>query len=121
MAQTENQLRASQAVAAWLAERERNNSWLVAATGADPATIGDFLSGSRWPKLGNQGKIEKAIGWDAGTLNAVSRGGPTPDVTLDQYVAAPGELEDESVSNADILKAIREMRADIAELKRGRA
>lgn len=81
MAQTKDQLRASDAVAAWMAHREWNNAQLVAATGADAGTVGDFLNGKRWPKTGTQGKIEKALGWAPGTLRAIALGGPAPDVT----------------------------------------
>ena len=80
MAQNRNQQRAAQAVAAWMAHQEWNNTQLVAETGADPGTIGDFLNGKRWPKIGTQGKIEKALGWAPGTLRAISTGGPTPDL-----------------------------------------
>jgi hypothetical protein len=79
MAQTKNQQRAAHAVAAWMAHLEWNNTQLVAATGSDPGTIGDFLNGKRWPKIGTQGKIERALGWPAGTLRAIAAGGAAPD------------------------------------------
>src|SRR5690349_19103974 len=79
MAQTKNQQRAAHAVAAWMAHLEWNNTQLVAATGADPGTVGDFLNGKRWPKLGTQGKIERALEWPAGTLRAIAAGGPAPE------------------------------------------
>ena len=81
MAQTKNQQRAAHAVAAWMAQQEWNNTQLVAETGADPGTIGDFLNGKRWPKIGTQGRIEKALGWTPGTLRAIATGGPAPDLT----------------------------------------
>jgi hypothetical protein len=79
MAQTKNQQRAAHAVAAWMAHLEWNNTQLVAATGADPGTVGDFLNGKRWPKIGTQGKIERALGWPAGTLRSIASGGAAPD------------------------------------------
>lgn len=79
MAQTSNQQRAAQAVAAAMAHLEWNNTQLVAATGADPGTIGDFLNGKRWPKIGTQGKIERALGWAPGTLRLIASGGPAPE------------------------------------------
>lgn len=79
MAQTKNQQRAADAVAARMAHLEWNNTQLVAATKADPGTIGDFLNGKRWPKLGTQGKIERALDWPAGTLRMIAAGGPAPD------------------------------------------
>lgn len=79
MAQTKNQERAARAVAARMAYLEWNNAQLVAATGSDPGTIGDFLNGKRWPKIGTQGKIERALGWSPGTLRDIAAGGPAPD------------------------------------------
>jgi len=95
MAQTSNQQRAAQAVAAWMAHLEWNNTQLVAATGADPGTIGDFLNGKRWPKLGTQGKIERALGWAAGTLRAIAAGGAAPDPA----VLVGGQREDQFSSD----------------------
>ena len=80
MAQTESQRNASDAVAAWLAKNRRNPAWLVHATGADPGTIGDFLNGQRWPKLGTQGKIEHALGWPAGTIRLIGNGAAAPPI-----------------------------------------
>ena len=78
VAQTEAQRRASLAVTAWLAGHERNTAWLVRQTKADPGTIGDFLNGQRWPKYGTQGRIEKALGWEPGTLTAIADGADPP-------------------------------------------
>jgi hypothetical protein len=91
MAQTKNQQRAAHAVAAWMAHLEWNNTQLVAATGADPGTIGDFLNGKRWPKIGTQGKIERALEWPAGTLRTIAAGGPAPDPA----VTVGGHREDQ--------------------------
>lgn len=90
MAQTQAQRRASDAVAAWLARHHRNPAWLVTATKADPGTIGDFLNGTRWPKLGTQGRIEDAVGWPAGTIRQIGNGGDVPDFP-DESVGADDE------------------------------
>jgi hypothetical protein len=95
MAQTKNQQRAAHAVAAWMAHLEWNNTQLVAATGADPGTIGDFLNGKRWPKIGTQGKIEHALGWAPGTLRTIASGGPEPDPTA----PVGGRLHDQDESD----------------------
>lgn len=121
MAQNDNQRRAAQSVAAWLAAHHKNPAWLVDQTGADPGTVGDFLNGHRWPKLGTQGKIEAAIGWAPGTLRAVGNGDPAPDVTPvseDAYVAAPGDVTTGTATLDDVMRAIQEMRRDLDELKR---
>lgn len=77
--QSSAQKRASDRVAAWLAHNEKNQAWLVDETGADPGTIGDFLGGARWPKLGTQGKIERALGWSAGTIRQIGNGADPND------------------------------------------
>ncbi len=126
--QSSAQRRASDRVAAWLAHHEKNPAWLVDETKADPGTIGDFLNGSRWPKLGTQGKIERALGWSAGTIRQIGNGADPDDLgatvsaeTQDEsYVAAPGERAEGDVSNAALMAAIMEMKRDIEELKKGR-
>jgi hypothetical protein len=90
MPQTADQRRASDAVAAWLARRHRNPAWLVAVTKADPGTIADFLNGTRWPKLGTQGRIEDALGWPPGTIRQIGFGGDVPE-DQDETVGASGE------------------------------
>lgn len=79
MAQTQGQRRASLAVVAWLTHEERNVAWLVRQTGSDPGTLGDFLNGNRWPKFNTQGRIEKALGWPAGTITAIADGAEAPE------------------------------------------
>jgi hypothetical protein len=75
----EHQDRARQAVSAELAARQRNPLWLTQAAGIDAGTLADFLGGSRWPKTSTQGKIERAIGWQPGTINAIAHGAPAPE------------------------------------------
>lgn len=99
MAQTKNQQRAAHAVAAWMAQHEWNNTQLVAKAEADPGTIGDFLNGKRWPKIGTQGRIEKALGWTPGTLRSIAMGGPAPDLT-----ATVGARHDDEGENDDSLR-----------------
>ena len=84
---------------AWLAHHEQNTAWLARQTKADPGTIGDFLNGNRWPKYGTQGRIEKALGWPAGTLTAIADGGQVPNLD-GTSVGALGEAAD---SSADAL------------------
>ncbi|MDP9820430.1 hypothetical protein [Nocardioides massiliensis] len=87
MPQTNNQKRASDAVASWLALHDKNPAWLVDATGADPGTISTFLNQERWPKLSTQGKIEKALGWPPGTIRQIGNGADVPPDLL----TPPGE------------------------------
>lgn len=78
MAQTEDQAKAAQAVAAEMAARRWNPSDLAHKAKSDPGTIGDFLNGNRWPKLSTQGKIEEALGWPAGSIRSIALGGDVP-------------------------------------------
>lgn len=99
MAQNENQQRASDAVAAWLASRKLNPAWLVDETGADPGTISDFLNGTRWPKLSTQGKLESALGWEPGTIRRIGNGGPVPPLSE----SVSGDTDSRPVSEQDAL------------------
>ena len=77
---------ARQAVAARMAELRLSLRGMSEATaspeesGIDTGTMGDFLVGKRWPRLETQGRIEQAIGWPVGSINAIARGGPVPAV-----------------------------------------
>jgi len=97
MAQTKNQQRAAHAVAAWMAQHEWNNTHLVTKADADPGTIGDFLNGKRWPKIGTQGRIEKALGWTPGTLRSIALGGPAPDFSTTVGGSHDDENHDDSL------------------------
>lgn len=80
MARSPSQRRAADQVAAWLAINEKNPAWLVEKANADAGTIGDFLNGRRWPKIGTQGKIERALGWPAGSIRRMGNGATAEDV-----------------------------------------
>lgn len=122
--QTPAQRRASDAVAAWMAARRRNNAWLVDVSNADPGTIGDFLNGRRWPKLGTQGRIEAALGWPSGTIRQIGNGadvdidalvgGPDHDAT---YVSSPGARAEAGITNEDLLREILRSRSDYDQLR----
>lgn len=105
----ENQDRARQAVSAELAARQRNPLWLTQQAGIDAGTLADFLGGSRWPKTATQGKIERALGWEPGTINAIAHGAQPPqpvdresgDEDLDALIA---ELRDASPERRKLLR-----------------
>lgn len=85
MVDAQGRTRARLAVHAELAHRGWTTSRLAGESGADPGTIGDFLNGTRWIKLPTQGKIERALGWPAGTISALVEGASAPPVGgLDQ-------------------------------------
>ena len=62
----------------WVAMTGRNwtNGDLAVNSGTDPATIGDFLAGRRWPRPATLGKIEDALGLTPGTLAALGEEAP---------------------------------------------
>jgi hypothetical protein len=117
-------------VSAWLSHHERNTAWLVRQTEADPGTIGDFLNGNRWPKYKTQGRIEKALGWAAGTLTAIADGDEVPELGIgesgSQEGAVGGDTQDaqqfvesltgerlsSGVTNEDLLREILRSRAE---------
>lgn len=131
MPQTTHQRRASSRVAAWMAHNEVNNAWLAQKSEADLGTIGDFLNGLRWPKRATQGRIEKALGWPAGSIHQLGQGddlelpmdrtvgGDTQDDgrSADAYVKAPGATVDSDITNADLLREILRSRAEYDQLR----
>jgi hypothetical protein len=68
------------AVQAEMAHRQWTNTELAKRSRLDLNTVGDFLSGARWPKSPTQGRIESAIGWPPGTLSAIAAGLAAPPV-----------------------------------------
>ena len=134
MAQSKHERIASSKVAAWLAHNELNNKWLSTKAGIDLGTVGDFLNGQRWPKGPTQGKIEKALGWPAGSIHQMGQG-ETPTLSMempatntvgggtqddggqDDYVKAPGASVDSDITNADLLREILRSRAEYDQLR----
>lgn len=88
-----DQDRARQAVSAELAARQRNPLWLTREAHIDAGTLADFLGGARWPKTATQGKVERALGWAPGTINAIAHGGDVPPLSTEDP-AGDDELED---------------------------
>lgn len=96
MSRTEGQSRARLAVQAAMAARGMNPGDLARKGNVDPGTVGDFLSGQRWPKLRTQGRIEDALGWPAGTIAAVVNGAEPPGSQAEPKVyrqKVSGEME----------------------------
>jgi hypothetical protein len=122
MTQTTGQRRATGAVAAVLAYRKWNNTDLVARTGTDAGTIGDFLLEQRWPKTGTQGKIEEALGWPPGTIRAVSMGADPPPIDTEwenaAYLAALEASRTTEVSNAQVLAAVTAIQTNVDGLRK---
>lgn len=61
-----------------MAERGWDKARLANEAGIDYSTAGDFLNGARWPRLPTLSKIEKALGWEPGTIESVARGTASP-------------------------------------------
>lgn len=124
MPQTKHQRIAADRVAAWLAQNELSITWLAETAGADPGTVGDFLNGSRWPKVGTQGRFEKALGWPAGSIRQIGQGreldlpSSVPSVGGSEqdpshYVESPGDRAAKGMSDDDVLRRLEQMQEDI--------
>lgn len=117
-----------------MARWEKSNGWLCERADLDPGTVGDFLAGTRWPKSRTQGRIEKALGWPAGTIHQIGGGTPvdpallevnpdeSPETVGDEtedraYVSAPGPRADSALQDREVWAAIKEMQADIRAMR----
>lgn len=109
MPQKPGQQKATDAVAAELADRGWTHVDLSLATvtpgtnesAVDLGTIGDFLAYNRWPKLGTQGRFEKALGWPAGTIRLIAVG-KAERPSADASVADPESSAEEEIDPRDI-------------------
>lgn len=68
------------AVKAEMSHRGWNIKQLGDASGLDKSTVGDFLDGSRWPRIKTLGALERALDWPAGTITAMLEGAGAPRV-----------------------------------------
>jgi hypothetical protein len=95
---------------------------LMAAAKLDRKTVTSFLNGQRWPHLPTLKKLEEGLEWPAGSIATMLEGAPAPVVGGDLedrgYVAAPGDLVDQDVSNAELLAELRAVREDVNALSR---
>lgn len=105
MAQTPEQQRAADAVAAELADRGWTNADLTHATeerdtgkpGVDPGTIADFLAYRRWPKIGTLGRFERAFGWEPGSLRLLALQGTPIKMAGDQDESVSDQSDTEDI------------------------
>jgi len=73
------------AVSQRLAELGWNPSDLARHAEVDQGTVSDFLKGKRLPRIATRSKLEHALGWPAGGIEAAATGKPmrvqnVPDV-----------------------------------------
>lgn len=54
----------------------------------DVDTVRDFMDGERWPRTPTRAKLEKAIGWEPGTIEGISLGEPVTPTSGDPVVRA---------------------------------
>lgn len=113
-----NAIRTRMAVLGWA------NVDLARAADIDPGTVGDFLNGKvNWPQRPKRTAMEKALGWEMGTMDAMRHGGAVvPDeeslagVLLDlpeeaYSDLAPAEREEAiSAAKAAFMQRAREIR-----------
>lgn len=93
MAISEGRQRAADAVARELARRQWSRADLKTESGSDPETIQKFLDGERWPQDKTRAKIEKALGWEPGSIRLISLGRDIPSTT--ESVAPATDTEEE--------------------------
>ncbi len=91
MEREEGRTRARLAIHAEMSHRRWTNTELSRQAGVDINTIGDFLSGARWPKSPTQGRLEAALGWPPGTITAIAAGMEVPPVGGDDQDAVVGD------------------------------
>jgi hypothetical protein len=110
----ENWELAREAVRRALAAKQWTVARLAREGGADPGTLGTFLSGTRSPQTSTQGKIEEALGWPPGTLRDIARQGESAAPAHDQpgtpgrtLSVVPERVQPMEVENA-VLRAIEE-------------
>lgn len=89
------------------------------AAGVDTATISSLERAERWPWARNRTRIEGALGWQPGSLEAIGRGGqPTPverqaaqapytDPAERHIAETPGLSEGEVSALIEVARAIR--------------
>src|SRR5690348_3721114 len=55
-----------------------SNASLAREAGVDTGTVGDFLNGSRWPYAPTLAKLDRALGFEIGTLERMAEEEPPP-------------------------------------------
>lgn len=81
---------------------------LATKAGVDIKTIYNLESGERWPQAGTRAKIEKALGWVAGTLEALAEGAdagyefPTRAELIDDGLRRSGLTPNQLITKAEI-------------------
>lgn len=117
---------ARNAVLARMAQRELDKTDLARLAGIDYSTAGDFLNGTRWPRLSTLARIDTALGWEPGTVAAIASGDERPNVSDQHHTGAmlldvdpdaysdlsPAELSEAmATATAVFLRTVREIRA----------
>lgn len=93
---------AARAVVWAMAEMTWNQADLAREAGIDPATIGDFLAGKRWPQTRSRALIEQALHLNPGTLHNIAHASaPTNWSTTPDEAVAP-EVHDPEASDLPV-------------------
>lgn len=107
-ARDEGRARARQAVYVAMAQREWNPTDLQRGAGLDPGTVGDFLNGSRWPRPKTLAKVERALGWPAGSIAAMELGADAPsedqgpaELPVEEHDADFRRIDEMAISEAE--------------------
>lgn len=77
----QGRLRAVEAVNRRLTRMQVEPTNLARKIGISDTTLRHFLDGKTWPIMRTMGRIEDALGWPAGSIEDIARGGPIPGDT----------------------------------------
>lgn len=90
----DHRARARQRVSDEMVKRSLGPVELARVAGVDPATVGDFLNGRRWPQPGNRHKIAVALGWAPEGIDLLVRGEEPSGAGDHETVSAPTQDDD---------------------------
>lgn len=114
MATDEGRRKARLAVAAEVAGKFGDATKLAAKADVHPQTVQALLNGTRWPALRTLGKLDVALGWPVGTLNAI--GEESASETPEPETVGGPVHDDESTLMYERPKGLTD--SEWAELKR---
>lgn len=100
--ESEQRARAARYAVEQLGRLRQDERWLARQSDLDPATVGDFLKGLRWPRTATRGRIEDALGIQRGTLQLVAE---------DWHEAQPeGDRVEAAIEASDQLSRAQKLR-----------
>jgi len=87
---------------------------LARVAGVDPATVADFLAGTRWPRIPTLAKFDTALGFEVGTLDALANDAQPPEPEAQMRYVHKVFLDLTNVAVADLSETEYEEAAAVA-------